>query len=882
MILLKKKLVCILIILSLLPIGIGNDAAKVYAATNEKEKSSEYLSTVVKYLNMDKNKTITYDFNIKKSAMKPGASYYWYVKKDKGNPKAVVINSKTGLVIAKEAGTAYIRCRITYADGTIIRPEAKVIVRNNITQVNVSNIPDNQTIPAGTAMDFNSKIINTSAGKNVRSEGIVRWEIKNDTAGVGSISEDGEVFATQIGTFSVRAICFQSKEKYQHWLKDKEGNKEYITAASKWYKISIANDAGKAVVTNQDQLDKALSSDLFSQITVSTDKKLSFLIKESNYSNKTLIINAPKADISNYAVFHKVEIQAIKDNTWNEYAKGNQFLLSSAKIRVVVNGVAEVRDIIIDEASSTINLEVDGKVHKITLLEPSLLNLSGDEDLIPITIEETSEGSKIVSSVPILVEANSNSEYVFNPGSEGSSINKCDSSIVVKVVNNSKGTVIITTKNSKGERVMAGESTISNQSTLPQSTGGSGNSGQSSSTRITQPTPSPSTQPTPTAEPVPIPVLIESVKQVDLSTFRVEFDTVLTVDDVRENISLYLVLADGKAKLNGMNEIKVVENSGNKCFEITMNNCFSPTYTYSVSYANNISKEFTAASVQVENVDSIDIITAKVIQNKSTDIRFNLRNRDGVIINQPEDMGNLNGRVTLECSNSLATINGLSIMNPTLGETTVKTIFHTNNYLSNGDEIILEDEKGITCEADTNDYATSVISWTLLDSDETIDYDNPNQSIYLGDDKRLYVKVEKADGSYTSSDMESNKFKFASSDTSILLIVNSGYLILRGGDGTVQVTVIYNNVTVSAINIMVDPSSVPSMLEVDKANITLSNTNNFTDEVPLTATLTDQRGDNLDYTSLRYEPIGDPVNVRAVGKKALLFSKKYDTGNLSV
>lgn len=37
MILLKKKLVCILIILSLLPIGIGNDAAKVYATTNEKE-----------------------------------------------------------------------------------------------------------------------------------------------------------------------------------------------------------------------------------------------------------------------------------------------------------------------------------------------------------------------------------------------------------------------------------------------------------------------------------------------------------------------------------------------------------------------------------------------------------------------------------------------------------------------------------------------------------------------------------------------------------------------------------------------------------------------------------------------------------------------------
>lgn len=73
---LKKKIVCVLMILSLLPIGIGNNSVKVHAATNGNEQSSKYLSTAVKYLIMEKDKTVTYDFDIKKSAMRTGASYY--------------------------------------------------------------------------------------------------------------------------------------------------------------------------------------------------------------------------------------------------------------------------------------------------------------------------------------------------------------------------------------------------------------------------------------------------------------------------------------------------------------------------------------------------------------------------------------------------------------------------------------------------------------------------------------------------------------------------------------------------------------------------------------------------------------------------------------
>ncbi len=145
------------------------------AAPGSKELSSSYLNATEKYLNFNSKDTTTYDFNIKKEAQQKGASYTWYVKADK-DPKAISIDSKSGVVTAMSAGTAYIRCKITLADGSVIRPEAKVVVRNNITEVDISNMPADQTIISGETMDFNRVIMNTDAGKGKVSEGITRWE----------------------------------------------------------------------------------------------------------------------------------------------------------------------------------------------------------------------------------------------------------------------------------------------------------------------------------------------------------------------------------------------------------------------------------------------------------------------------------------------------------------------------------------------------------------------------------------------------------------------------------------------------------------------------------------------------------------------------------
>lgn len=91
--------------------------------------ASAYFNATSKYLHLGDKETGQFDFNIKKSAQEKGSSYTWYVKADKGNPASVSINKKTGLVTAKAAGVAYIRCKITLSDGTL-ELEAKISPEN--------------------------------------------------------------------------------------------------------------------------------------------------------------------------------------------------------------------------------------------------------------------------------------------------------------------------------------------------------------------------------------------------------------------------------------------------------------------------------------------------------------------------------------------------------------------------------------------------------------------------------------------------------------------------------------------------------------------------------------------------------------------------------
>lgn len=464
-----KKLISLLVLLTLVLTIIPNTFVQADAKTNAEKVASTYLNATKLYLHLGNKETGSFDFEIKKSKQVKGNKYNWYIHTDKGNPNSVSINALTGVVTAKEVGTAYIICKVTLSNGTILRPEARVIVVNNVTDVKISNLPKDMLIQAGQEYNFNHTILSTESGTGKKSDGITRWEIKDDTADAVKAADNGVIYPIKSGQFKIRAVSFESIEKYDLWVKDKAANIKYITASSGWNTIKVENN-GVAIAKTQKQLGKVLSEKDFKEINLVTSKSELFVIKKGDFSNKSLIINAPNADVKNYATFKDITIKAIKDTTWIEYADGNIVYLSDTASRFVVDSTAHIKQIVIDTANSKVNFEVNGIVDQIKVVQPSEVTLTGNRANTPIIVEEGAMGSTISTSIPLNLELKANVDVALNKGAEDSKIDKTVASIVVKVENNSAKPVTITTNNVNGEVVDAGKIQTSDSPSIPPTT----------------------------------------------------------------------------------------------------------------------------------------------------------------------------------------------------------------------------------------------------------------------------------------------------------------------------------------------------------------------------------------------------------------------------
>ena len=457
-----KKIISTMLILAMVVVSMTNGITKqVYAAVNQEELITNYLNCSVKYLYLGEQGAKSYDFNIKKEAKEEGATYTWYVKTNKGNLDSVTIDKATGIVTAKEAGTAFIRCKISLAGGKILRPEARVTVRNNIKEVVMNNLPENSTILAGITYDFNRSVLNTNAGKGVKTEDITRWEISDDAADVEAATNQGVVFPIKEGKFKIRAVCFQSEGKYNAWIADKVANKVYITAASEWATITVDSANGIAAASTQEQLDKLLAAYNIDLITLCTENALKFVIPKGNYIGKTLIVNTPNADVENHGVFKKITISAIKDNTWIEYADGNIVYLSDEVASFVIDKDVRVKQIVIDREDSRLNIEINGTVDQIIVLQPAEVNFSGSGGQVPVIVETTAGGSAITSSMPLNLGLKAKTDITLNQGAEDTILDKSERNIVVKIENDTKKDLLISTNNIGGEAIGSGKTIIS-------------------------------------------------------------------------------------------------------------------------------------------------------------------------------------------------------------------------------------------------------------------------------------------------------------------------------------------------------------------------------------------------------------------------------------
>jgi hypothetical protein len=334
--------------------------SRVQAMTGGSGLSADIsLNVFSKHLYLGEEGKNTFDFNVGKNAALEGAAYHWYIRTNKGNPDSVTINSRTGEVTAKEAGTAYIRCRITLADKTVLRPEAKVVVVNSITEVKISNISENQTIEAGKRTDFNRTVLNTRAGRSAVANGITRWEIADDTAGVGSASDHGIVIPSKAGEFSIRAVCFEDQADYRLWSMNKEAYADKITAASDWTKITVITHEGTAATL--DQLSELLTADNITTITIATQEKLDIILYDGSYPDKTLIVDAPNVSIENHAYFKEIILKPANYALWLECVSGNTLTIMESNVLLYAMDTADVENVQVGTTEGPKTSEDNGK-----------------------------------------------------------------------------------------------------------------------------------------------------------------------------------------------------------------------------------------------------------------------------------------------------------------------------------------------------------------------------------------------------------------------------------------------------------------------------------------------------------------------------------------
>ncbi len=130
---------------------------------------------------------------------------------------------------------------------------------------------------------------------------------------------------------------------------------------------------GSIVVINQQELDQALADPRNLEILFQTEESVAITIPAGNYPELSLIIDAPYADVFNYAKYKSVTINRISSNTWTENTTGNSFYISAVSSHLIIAERAEVERIELSQSNSTLAIENAGKIEMITLAADSTI-----------------------------------------------------------------------------------------------------------------------------------------------------------------------------------------------------------------------------------------------------------------------------------------------------------------------------------------------------------------------------------------------------------------------------------------------------------------------------------------------------------------------------
>ena len=200
------------------------------------------------------------------------------------------------------------------------------------------------------------------------------------------------------------------------------------------------------VVKTVSELNKALKNSANIKISLKSNKKIKLSLK-GNHEKVKLVIDAPKAEVTNKGRFKIIEIGSKK---WVEKANGNGLVVKSDESSIEVSKNAKVAFIRFLKSGAKADVSIKGEVTSLVVEKRAELSLSGKTGLVPVTVN--AEGTKVTSSVQVELIANKNTETIFKKGAEGSSVKATNDETKVVVKNETKEEVFV--ENASGDETV--------------------------------------------------------------------------------------------------------------------------------------------------------------------------------------------------------------------------------------------------------------------------------------------------------------------------------------------------------------------------------------------------------------------------------------------
>ncbi len=314
-------------------------------------------------------------------------------------------------------------------------------------------------------------------------------------------------------------------------------------------------------------------------------------------------------------------------------------------------------------------------------------------------------------------------------------------------------------------------------------------------------------------------------KQASKNTINVTFAGDLSAVATKENVKVYSLVGSTKV-LNVVKEVKFDATDKTKAVVTVYTDLVKGT-EYVVEYGDT-KAAFVGADLSKDAVASLKITTVEATKGVAKDIEVKAYDANGVEI--PGDT--VNSYITLSADSSskyyLDEANKKITIFNSGDVAVVKATFHTYTYGTDYTENVItttQEIKGV----DAATLAMQTIDAFTVFTGTDPDFSKPNTALSVSDNDGSYrVAVKCTDNTSDKKTVKStdenqiadDKFRFESSDTTVLVI--NGDTLYPVKEGSATVIVKYNKVTIGAYNVTIGAKRVVSDVQVTVSSPKLS------------------------------------------------------------